>query len=918
MARNGEWSLFLGRKSAKLGLTHFVFTLVLVLFVLNSFSIENFSGIGKSGQSGGSDPVEIYATGATTICSGSSTTIAFKIEAGVEPFTVVYNNGLTDVTLNNYYPDVNETVSPTVSRTFTLKTVNDANNTEVFNGSSTVSISVNPTPSAIIVTTNPVAPFCPSVNFDLSASATNGNTYELWNAANSIKIADLPYTTSITSNTNYTVRAISDQGCTATRSYTAQLETTVPSITCPGNQTINPGAGTCIATIPDYRSLVTKSDNCTAEGSITLVQSPVSGTTLSGHGTSQLVTITATDAAGNSNSCNFTVTVADNINPQISCVGNQTVPASASCTYTHSGTGWNPSGANATDNCSVASVIYRLTGATNVAYNPANTSLNGVVFQPGTTTVTWRITDGAGNTAECSFDVSIQDSENPTVTSPGDKSANMAAGVCTYTHSGTSWNVTANDNCTVASISYVLTGATEGTILSTLDGAVFNKGLTNIAVTVSDGASPANTAICNYSVTISDNQNPTITCPSDISVNSDAGDCTAEVAIPNITFGDNCTGSSIAWSTSGKTILNGNGQIGTQTFNIGETTITVVVTDAASRTSQCEFTVTVTDNEDPTITCPADITDINDAGNCTASVDIPAVTFDDNCPGSTLAWSMSGVTGFSGIGQMGIQLFNVGETVVTYVVTDGATPANTTQCNFKVTITDTEKPTITCPDNIIVGNDINTCVATVAIPSITFGDNCSGSTITWTMTGVTSGSGSGQMGTKVFNKGVTTINVTVSDAASPANTESCSFTVTVNDTQKPQIVGCPANLTRSPDAGLCTATVSWTEPTATDNCTASGSLIWTKSHTPGSSFNAGTTTVTYYVTDAAGNESLHCSFDVTVTDNQKPIISGCPTNITKTVDAGQCGAVVTWTEPTATDNCTAQGSLIWTKSHTPG
>jgi hypothetical protein len=206
----------------------------------------------------------------------------------------------------------------------------------------------------------------------------------------------------------------------------------------------------------------------------------------------------------------------------------------------------------------------------------------------------------------------------------------------------------------------------------------------------------------------------------------------------------------------------------------------------------------------------------------------------------------------------------------------------------------------------------------VAIPTVVFGDNCSGSSLAWSTTGATSLSGSGQPGTQTFNVGTTTVQLTVTDASS--NTATCSFTVTVNDTQAPVISGCPANITRTAGAGSCTAAVSWTEPTATDNCTPAGSLVWTKSHTPGTVFSVGTTTVTYTAADAAGNVSATCTFTVTINDLVRPVISGCTSNISVGTGAGAttCNAVVSWTEPTATDNCTASGALVWTKSHTPG
>ena len=68
----------------------------------------------------------------------------------------------------------------------------------------------------------------------------------------------------------------------------------------------------------------------------------------------------------------------------------------------------------------------------------------------------------------------------------------------------------------------------------------------------------------------------------------------------------------------------------------------------------------------------------------------------------------------------------------------------------------------------------------------------------------------------------------------------------------------------------------------------------------GDAFPVGTTTVAYTATDIHGN-STAATFTVTVTDDEAPVISGLPANITQTADAGQCTADVTWTAPTAAD-----------------
>ena len=78
--------------------------------------------------------------------------------------------------------------------------------------------------------------------------------------------------------------------------------------------------------------------------------------------------------------------------------------------------------------------------------------------------------------------------------------------------------------------------------------------------------------------------------------------------------------------------------------------------------------------------------------------------------------------------------------------------------------------------------------------------------------------------------------------------------------EAPAISGTPSTQNVNTDAGLPTATVSWTPPTATDN---SGSATLTSDYNPGSTFPIGTTSVTYTATDTYSNTATS-SFDVVV------------------------------------------------------
>lgn len=156
-----------------------------------------------------------------------------------------------------------------------------------------------------------------------------------------------------------------------------------------------------------------------------------------------------------------------------------------------------------------------------------------------------------------------------------------------------------------------------------------------------------------------------------------------------------------------------------------------------------------------------------------------------------------------------------------------------------------------------------------------------------------------------FPVGTTTQTFVVSDGL--GSTDTCSFTVTVQDMQAP-VISCQSNITVANDAGQCGAIVTYTTPSATDNC-ASPTVTQTAGLASGAMFPLGTTTVSYSAADASGN-TTSCSFTVTVEDQEAPVIS-CPSNMTVATDSGMCSAVVNYSAPTATDNCsTASVTLL--------
>ena len=191
----------------------------------------------------------------------------------------------------------------------------------------------------------------------------------------------------------------------------------------------------------------------------------------------------------------------------------------------------------------------------------------------GDTTVT--CTSSVGPT--CSFTVTVNDTQNPTISAPANASYQCASQVPAASPS----QATASDNC----------GAPTVTVSESNNGGAGSPASPLIITrtyTATDGAGL--TASAAQTITVIDNTLPAITCPANIVVNAASGTCTASVNF-TVTASDNCSVPTIVSSPSSGSV-----------FALGTTTVTATATDAAGNSSSCSFTVTVKDVVAPVIT----------------------------------------------------------------------------------------------------------------------------------------------------------------------------------------------------------------------------------------------------------------------------------------------------------------------------
>jgi hypothetical protein len=198
---------------------------------------------------------------------------------------------------------------------------------------------------------------------------------------------------------------------------------------------------------------------------------------------------------------------------------------------------------------------------------------SGSFFGIGSTTV--QCTSTVGPT--CSFTVTVNDTQNPTISAPADASYQCASDV----PAANSNQATASDNCPTPTVT--VSESNNGGAGSPASPLVIMR-----TFTATDGST--NSASATQTITVIDNTPPVISCPPNITVNALAGTCAAPVTF-SVGASDNCSAASVSTD-----YLSGS------SFPVGTTIVHATATDAAGNSSSCSFTVTVNDITPPVIT----------------------------------------------------------------------------------------------------------------------------------------------------------------------------------------------------------------------------------------------------------------------------------------------------------------------------
>jgi uncharacterized repeat protein (TIGR01451 family) len=197
---------------------------------------------------------------------------------------------------------------------------------------------------------------------------------------------------------------------------------------------------------------------------------------------------------------------------------------------------------------------------TTVSCNPPS----GTAFPLGATTVTCTATDTSGNADSDSFEVTVHDTEPPSITVPTNitKSTDpgMATAVVTYAP-------TAADNAPGVTVACLPPS-----------GTAFAIGTTTVNCTATDGS--GNTASGSFPVTVVDTEPPSLTVPASTTVNATSPSGAVVTFVTTAT--DNAPGVT-------KACIPPSGS----TFAVGTTTVNCTATDVSSNTTSKSFQITV-------------------------------------------------------------------------------------------------------------------------------------------------------------------------------------------------------------------------------------------------------------------------------------------------------------------------------------
>ena len=585
------------------------------------------------------------------------------------------------------------------------------------------------------------------------------------------------------------------------------------------------------------------------------------------------------------------------------------------------------------DNCGVMSVSHTAIHSDGTIVSDLDELNASGIYPAGETTVTWTITDYAGNTETCVTIITVIDTENPYIICGADIMTTVDDGICGAMIDNIEMPVAFDlvpigvDDCGDVEVTFVATHlfdeggeAVNQTIIpdatnpdaSDANG-LYPAGTTEIIYTATDAY--GNVATCNVIVTVIDDIAPEfVACPSDITVTTvppNAGTdpityyCNSVAFWTPPTIIDNC--STPIDQAAVDAYLDAQQNLQDAQAGLISASANLMEAQAALEIAETALAVFPTD---PDLLAAYDLAlmDVNAAQTVFDLLEFAednAQALFDTAEANLLAAQAATDITVTSTHNSG-DIFEVGTTTVTYTAIDNA--GNITTCSFEVTVVDDELPTFVCPEDVTIVTNSEECEKSVVVGQPTLlNDNCGIDSYYNSYNGTQNASGVYPVGETIVTWFVTDVN---------GNVNTCDMTITIVDDTAPTILECPAGEFIAPYEnaiaannllGECNGDVIVPQPIVDDNCGIE-SIVNDYNGTDNATDNypVGLTEVIWTVTDVNGNETT-CMTQILVIDNEAPTIT-CPDDITVTTDPVICAAsittaLVTVPQPIVGENC---------------
>ncbi len=480
-------------------------------------------------------------------------------------------------------------------------------------------------------------------------------------------------------------------------------------------------------------------------------------------------------------------------------------------------------------------------GGTIMSYCHQNVGINfnlGFGLQPGNV-IRARVDnatclDNCNPVAQCTFTITcpptttVQCGANPLPASSGNPTVNVTSGNCVPT-------VTYTDNNTW------LTGC-NGT------------GYFQRTFRATDGIS---TVSCVQTINKIDNVAPVINgVPLSFSIN-----CSAPVpAAPIVTASDNCGAATLLFNET----------IGGQSSCGYTITRTWTATDACNNATVRSYVITVIDTSPPVAICKSGEVFLDQNGEAVITPLIINNGSYDACSSITLSVNPTTLT-----------CANLGNAIVTLIVTDGCN--NVSSCNATVKVTDAMPPKMSCQGfDAEIDADGNPIILSWQDFDNGSSDNCG--IVEWDLS---------KTQLDCSNLGKNTIKIKARDASD--NESECQAYVTVRDLIPPVFSFVPDDATVYCDENSATD-----EPQAYDNCGLVGiSMVDAQHENPGGPDGSYRVSRLWTVQDIAGNTIQHLQWVTVLAEGQLVVL--CTEDITTA--PSKAPVQVWWDAPTVDDVC---------------